>query len=146
MTRFYITYFTMQFHFRFGFDFKFWLPGIEMKFACEAAEKVGSQLHFLGAEINPTTYERLQHETRMNLPQYIFRRAQYFESKWTDELKANRQKIEQAGAKTFTEKCLDQYLINWYIATLEVFFPRVKEIFVDKRDEDLFKAIDESEG
>jgi pheromone shutdown protein TraB len=27
-----------------------------------------------------------------------------------------------------------------------VFFPRVKEIFVDKRDEDLFRAIDESEG
>ena len=37
-------------------------------------------------------------------------------------------------------------MINWYIACTEVFFPRVKEIFVDKRDEDLFKSIDQCEG
>lgn len=59
LARFYLAYFSLQFHFRWGFDFKFWLPGLEIKQACEAAEKVGSQLHFLGAEINPATYERL---------------------------------------------------------------------------------------
>jgi hypothetical protein len=37
-------------------------------------------------------------------------------------------------------------LINWYIQSCEVFFPKIKEIFVDKRDEDLFKYIDQSEG
>ncbi len=51
-----------------------------------------------------------------------------------------------AGPKTFTEKCLDQHLINWYIQNLDLFFPRFKEIFVDKRDEDLFRHIDECEG
>lgn len=59
---------------------------------------------------------------------------------------SNRQKIAQAGPRAFTEKCLDQHLINWYIQATDIFFPRVKEIFVDKRDEDLFKAVDTCEG
>lgn len=58
----------------------------------------------------------------------------------------NRQKIAQAGPKSFTEKCLDQHLMNWYIQSMDVFFPKLKEIFVDKRDQDLFKAIDQCEG
>ena len=63
----------------------------------------------------------------------------YTQSPWTSELISNRQKIAQAGPKTFTEKCLDQHLLNWYIQSTDVFFPKVKEIFVDRRDEDLFK-------
>ena len=59
---------------------------------------------------------------------------------------SNRQKIAQAGPKTFTEKCLDQHLMNWYIQSTDVFFPKVKEIFVDRRDEDLFKQIDQSDS
>lgn len=59
---------------------------------------------------------------------------------------SNRQKIHQSNPQTFTEKCLDQHLINWYIASTNIFFPKMKEILVDKRDEDLFKAIDQSEG
>jgi hypothetical protein len=51
-----------------------------------------------------------------------------------------------SGPQTFTEKCLDRYLVNWYIANSEIFFPKIKEIFVDKRDEDLFRSIDESDG
>ena len=35
---------TFRFHYRFGFDFKFWLPGLEVKYACEAAEKVGANI------------------------------------------------------------------------------------------------------
>ena len=48
-----------QWHFRFGFDFQFWRPGIEVKFACEAAEKVGAKLHFLGPELDNETWDRL---------------------------------------------------------------------------------------
>ena len=28
---------------------------------------------------------------------------------------------------------------------MDIFFPKLKEIFVDKRDEEIFKAIDQSE-
>lgn len=91
--RIYFNYFLIQNHFRFGFDFKFWIPGIEMKFACEAAEKVGAEIQYLGAEINPVTYDRLYHETRMTLPQYLWRRLQYYQTPWVYENESNRQKI-----------------------------------------------------
>jgi hypothetical protein len=77
-------------HFRFGYDFKFWLPGLEIKAACEAAEKVGATIGFLGSEMNKVTYDRLYHETRMNVPQYFLRRFQYQQSPWIDELLMNR--------------------------------------------------------
>jgi len=72
------------------------------------------------------TTERLQHETRMNLLQYIWTRFQYTQTPYTYENMSNRQKIAEAGPKTFTEKCLDQHLLNWYIASSEIFFPKLK--------------------
>jgi hypothetical protein len=75
LTRWFIYYGMFQWHFRFGYEFKFWLPGLEMKFACEAAEKVGADLQFLGAELNPVTYERLYHETRMTILNHLMKKA-----------------------------------------------------------------------
>lgn len=43
----------------------------------------------------------------------------------------------------FAEKCLDAHLINWYIQTMDIFFPKFKSIFIDRKDEDLFRQIDE---
>ena len=37
-------------HFGFGFDYDFTRPGLEVKFACESADKVGAKLEFLGPE------------------------------------------------------------------------------------------------
>jgi len=87
-------YATFQYHYRFGHDFNFWLPGLEMKFACEAAEKVGAELKFMGAELDPVTWLRLYHETRMNVPSYIWTRFMYNSTQWTEELESNRQKLD----------------------------------------------------
>lgn len=59
-------------------------------------------------------------------------------SPWTWERQSNMQKVHMNGPKQFTEKCLDSYLLNWYIQSLDVFFPKLKRIFVDQRDDDLF--------
>lgn len=32
--------------------------------------------------------------------------------------------------------------MNWYVANLDIYFPKLKEIFVDKKDEDIFQLID----
>lgn len=48
-------------------------PGIEVKFACEEAEKVGAKLDFLGAELDQKTWQRLMHETRNTFFQYVWR-------------------------------------------------------------------------
>lgn len=37
-------------HFGFGYDYDFTRPGLEVKFACESADKVGAKLEFLGPE------------------------------------------------------------------------------------------------
>lgn len=50
------------------------LPGLEVKYACEAAEKVGAKIVFLGSEIDSNTSKRLAHETRMTLVDYLSKR------------------------------------------------------------------------
>lgn len=44
--------------------------------------------------------------------------------------------------KIFTESCLDQYQMNWLIKDLELMFPATKRVFIDQKDEELFKKID----
>ena len=109
--------------FRLGLDFDPLKPGIEMKYACEEAEKSGANLQFLGPELNEDTWNRLYHETRFNLPDYVFNRLQYYDTKWSKEIVANRAKISMVGPEAFTEKCLDNYQMNWYIKASELFFP-----------------------
>lgn len=53
------------------------VPGLETKFACEEATKLGSKLYFLGPEMDVLTWERLMHETRFNVPQYLLRRWEH---------------------------------------------------------------------
>ena len=71
---------------------------------------------------------------------------QFVSSFWTYEIRSNRQKVAQAGPKTFTEKCLDNHLMNWYIASLDNFFPQIKRVFIDQKDQDLYRLIDRCEG
>jgi hypothetical protein len=59
LARVQLYYALFSWHFRWGFDFKFWRPGYEVKVACEAAERTGAKLHFLGPELNVETWDRL---------------------------------------------------------------------------------------
>jgi hypothetical protein len=52
MSRMWIFANLFKFHFRLGHDFNLTLPGLEIKFACEEAEKLGATIHFLGPEMN----------------------------------------------------------------------------------------------
>ena len=51
-----------------------------------------------------------------------------------------------AGPRAFTEECLDQHQLNWFIQSTDVFFPKFKKIFVDEKDNELFEQIDKSKG
>ena len=61
-------------HFGFPREYSMYRPGLQIKFACEAAEKVGSEIEFMGPEFDQQTWERLIHETRMNLPEYVLKK------------------------------------------------------------------------
>ena len=132
--------------FRFGHDFRFERPGLEIKYACEAAERVGAKIHFLGGELDHKTRMQLAHETRMNLVDYFVKRFQWRDSQWIAENVNNRTKISLVGPAAFTEKCLDQHQINWYTQACATFLPQFKRIFIDEKDEELFEQIDQSKG
>jgi len=54
--RLYLYYAMFKLHFMIPKNFTFLKPGLEQKFACEEAEKVGAKLHFLGPEMNLPTW------------------------------------------------------------------------------------------
>ncbi len=63
---------------RFHFNFRNYDPtreGLEIKFACESAEDVGAKLEFLGSELDQETRDAIYHETRFNLPSYLWQYA-----------------------------------------------------------------------
>jgi hypothetical protein len=65
-----------------------------MKVACESAERNGAQLEFLGSEFNQDTINRLFHETRMNVVNYLVYRYQYSNfNKWACERQMNKEKL-----------------------------------------------------
>jgi hypothetical protein len=51
-------------------------------------------------------------------------------------------RLQNSEAAQFSEQCADPYVMNWYVQNIDIYFPRFKQIFVDKRDNDLFQAID----
>lgn len=79
----------------------------------------------------------------MNAPQYLYTRIAYSGMNfWTAERKEVRNRMSNAEPGQFAEQCADPYLMNWFVQSMAVFFPRFKQIFIDKRDDDLFAAID----
>lgn len=133
----------VQIHFRqlsSGFDPT--KAGLEVKSAIEAARKVGAKVVFLGNEIDKETREAFAHETRFNIGQYIFRRWSFRNSSWVDERNSMQMKFSEHEMRTFSEKIMDSYQMNWFIKSLELFFPNVKRIVVDQRDERIYRTID----
>jgi len=50
--RFYMYQFLVKYHFKLDKRHRFWLPGFEIKVACEAAERNNSKIEFLGPEFS----------------------------------------------------------------------------------------------
>lgn len=70
----------------------------------------------------------------MNFIDYQLRRFQFRDSFWIRERNNNELKADTVGPAAYTEKCMDQHQINWYVAALANFFPQAKRILVDERD------------
>lgn len=82
-------------------------PGLEVKLACEAAEETGAHIHFIGNELDTKTWDRLHHETRFNITQYMIRVCQYANTLWYGETITNKQKLQMVGPSAFSEECCD---------------------------------------
>lgn len=137
---------TLRYIYKFGYDFDFYTPGLEIKYACEEAEKIGAELHFLGPELDNVTWHRLYHETRLNIPRVIPQFAYYFVpgAPWGQELENHTKKLHLYGKSPFVEKNCDASVMSWYIKSLEKIFPFLKKAIIDQRDMALYKAITKS--
>ena len=76
----------MRAHFMIPGDFVAFRPGIEIKFACEEAQRLGCKTYFMGAELDQNTWGRLLHETRASIIEYFYRKICYIgHIHWTRE-------------------------------------------------------------
>lgn len=57
---------------------------------------------------------------------------------WSEERREVTSRLHNSEPSQFAEKCLDPYMMNWYVQNFDIFFPRWKRVFIDKRDDDLF--------
>lgn len=97
---------------------------------------------FVGQELNNETWEQMLHEKRINQRVMNLVRKAQLNHRWIKELHDNNIKITTNTAATFTEKCLDQEMIAWYIQCMDKLYPHLKRICVDQKDEKLFSQID----
>lgn len=68
----------------------------------------------------------------MNVPQYLARRFKYMGvGFWTEEREEFISRLHNAEPAQFAEKCVDPYMINWFIQSLDIFFPAIKRIAID---------------
>ena len=65
-------------HYRIPSHWGFYKPGLEIKFALEEAEKLGSNIYFMGPMLNANSWNRLRHETRLWFTHYLYKRVEYY--------------------------------------------------------------------
>ena len=65
---------------------------------------------------------------------------------WAVDRSVINSKIDRSGMKLFLEECCDQYMINFFIQSLALYFPALKKQIIDKRDQRLFRKIDQCGG
>ena len=119
-------------HFQIPSNYKVFNPGLEIKFACEEAEKLGAKTYFLGAESCQNTWLRLYHAKDMNVLHYLKQRVTFLgKVSWDCERKEAIHRMQNSEPSQFSERCVDPYLLNWFIQSSDVFFPAIKRAAID---------------
>ena len=121
------------------------LPGLEVKYALEEAEKLNSKLVFLGDELDVNTQNSLLQEQRFSLLRGLYNSIM-INMNYKYESFNMRCMIKVNGLQQFIESCLDSKTMAYFIATLEKLAPEYKKILVDKKDHILFEKIIANKG
>src|SRR5690606_17189335 len=91
------------------------MPGLEVKYALEEAEKSGSKIVYLGYEIDDITISRLYHENRYTVLKTVLNFLTKMNRKYLNELTDFVNQVHQHGLRKYIESSCDSYFINWYI-------------------------------
>ena len=90
------------------------MPGLEVKYALEEANKAGSKVVYLGYEVDEATLARLYHENRNTVLKGVLNLFR-LNAKYIRELYNSSNLITHHGIRKYIESNCDQYTINWYI-------------------------------
>jgi len=122
------------------------LAGLEVKFALEEAEKLGSKIVFMDHELDAKTWQRLYHEIRFNIQRNAFNYLSKMNSTYYEEFFEFYGQFHNKTITEFVEGACDQYTINWFIQTMEILFPEYKRIFIESKEQDMFRLLMEHKG
>lgn len=145
MLKFHVFNFFYKFTVGLPIEYNPFVPGLEVKYALEEAEKLNAKIVYLGTEFNEATKLRLFHEKRTSILKGLLNMFN-LPIRYQFEIVDLRAKISNSNLESFIESNADSKQVSWFIAVLEKIFPEVKRILVEKRDEDIFKQIIENKG
>lgn len=123
-------------------DFTPFTPGLETKFALEAAEKSNAKIHFGGVDFDPVTIEALRNETNM-YPTTVLWRSRIFgrlQNAWSSDHNDFSKILRTRGGEAFAES-MDRSRANLMVALFSKVAPQQKRILVDARDEGIFRDL-----
>lgn len=140
--RYYVWMATMHLAAGFPADFTPFTPGLEIKFALEAAEKNNSKIHFGGIEFDPVAIEALRTETNMYPHTFLMKSGVLFRAQnaWASDYYDFTHTMRTRGGEAFAES-IDRSRSNFMVGVLSKIAPQQKRILVDIRDETIFTDI-----
>jgi hypothetical protein len=122
-------------------DFHPFIPGTEMLYAIQEAQKLGAQIHFGGLAIEPATLEAINLEKRADAFTLLYNTLFSLDnSHWRSEHQDAYRILATSGGSTFAEG-LDYYRISWFVKFFEKLSPHLKRILVDQKDIEYFKIL-----
>ncbi|KAL4471692.1 hypothetical protein ABPG74_008585 [Tetrahymena malaccensis] len=122
-------------------DFHPFIPGLEMKFAIEEANKQNIPVVLGGLEIDDVTLAALKVEPRLDpFSQLYYGYRALHNSFWRREHFDNYATLDVVGGEAYAES-MDRFRTNWFVKYFEKLAPYQKKIIVDQKDLDLFYAL-----
>lgn len=93
-------------------DYNPFLPGLEVKYALEEANKNNSNIVFLDYELDRLTRNKIYHENRYSVLKGVMNMIR-LKTTYLREYLDYYTQITNYGHKKFIESSCDQYFINW---------------------------------
>ena len=120
------------------------MPGLEVKYAVQEAEKAGSEIYFAGTELNKSTLEGLNNHY-LNFLSPLWRYFKQYQptsafTTSTFDMEDFWHTLRVRGGEAFAES-IDRSRANMMVHILNKWVPDEKYILIDIKDESMFLDI-----
>ncbi|CAG9318058.1 unnamed protein product [Blepharisma stoltei] len=118
--------------------YRIFLPGLEMKFAAELAQKQGTPILYAGDAFGVQGMEMLRLEKDFDVFKPLWRYWCGMATSWVSEVKDVRKIFTGHGLKDLTETFFNKDQMAWFVRFAHKIFPAQTDACIHKRSEDLF--------